>query len=205
MELTIKINGIAPIIMHSGQTADPLNPFAKAMKKCSGKRGKTDEDLEVLSNLEWWAGLYLDTPAVIADDFSVSVDKSAQLELPAHIIDSCLREGARKVKLGKQASAGCIVTGPAVFTHDGPKNVNDLALNGKYAYRTAVKVGTAKVMRNRPIFPVWSAEFTVEMDASVIDAEQIMDAMRNAGKLVGIGDWRPGAPRGGYYGRFEVM
>ena len=41
MELSININGIAPVIMHCGQTADPLNHFAKAMKKCSGKRNKT--------------------------------------------------------------------------------------------------------------------------------------------------------------------
>jgi hypothetical protein len=204
MEISIAISGLSPVIMHCGQTADPLNPFAKAMKKCSGKRSKTDDDLAVLSTLEWWAGLYLDAPAKIAEDFSVSCVPTARLEFPAHVIDSCLREGARKVKLGKQASAGCIVTGPAKLTHDGPKNINDLALNERHSYRTAVKVGQAKVMRNRPIFPVWSASFSVEIDESVIDAEQIMDAMRHAGKLVGIGDWRPGAPRGGYYGRFEV-
>jgi len=205
MEMKINLRGISPIIMHCGQTADPLNQFSRAMKKLSAKRNKTDDDLAILSGIEWWAGLYLDRPAVIAEDFSVSINTAACLELPAHVIDSCMRDGARKIKLGKQASAGCLVTGPAKFTHDGPNDVNALALDSRFSYRTAVKVGQAKVMRNRPIFPVWSASFTVEMDNSVIDPEQIMDAMRNAGKLVGLGDWRPGAPRGGFYGRFEVV
>ena len=41
------------LIMHNGQTADPLNPFSKAMKEISGKRKKTDTDYEAMANIEF--------------------------------------------------------------------------------------------------------------------------------------------------------
>jgi len=67
-----------------------------------------------------------------------------------------------------------------------------------------VKVGQMRVARVRPIFPVWACEFTILADTSVIEVEQVKQSLVNAGKLVGLGDWRPGAPRGGSFGRFTV-
>lgn len=200
---TFKITGLTPLIMHSGQTADPLNQFSKAMKKISGKRGKTDEDGAVLSNLEWWAGLYLSSPAIIDGELVRSAEGS-RLILPSHILDSVIREGARKLKLGKQASAGAIVESDAVIEHDGPKSIDKLSLDPRFTFRCAVKVSTSKVIRTRPIFPTWSATVSVQIDESVLEVAQVQQSLDAAGKLVGIGDWRPGAPRGGNYGRFVV-
>ena len=39
------------LIMHNGRTSNPLDPFTKAMKEISGKRKKTDADLEALSKI----------------------------------------------------------------------------------------------------------------------------------------------------------
>lgn len=202
--ITYKITGLGPMLMHCGQTADPLNHFAKAMGKASKKRGKTDEDHAVLANLEWWAGLYTTTPGKIADDFSVTIDPKARLIIPAHVLDSAIREGARKNKMGKQASAGVIVEGDGTFTHDGATDLNELSTDPRFTARHAVKVGMAKVMRTRPVFPNWSAKFSVVYDPGVIDIESITTALEAAGRLVGIGDWRPGAPKGGSFGRFTA-
>jgi hypothetical protein len=201
--IKITIDGITPILMHCGQTADPLNHFARAMKTCSKKRNKTDEDLEELSLLEWWAGLYLSRPPQITDS-TVTPHPDTSIVIPAHLLDSCIREGARKSKLGKQASAGCIVECDGTFEHDGPSDLAALSKDQRHHHRCAVKVGTAKVMRTRPVFPVWSVAFSVSIDTSVIEPTDVITAVSNAGKLVGIGDWRPGAPRGGSYGRFVV-
>lgn len=199
-----RICGITPILMHCGQTADPLNQFSRAMKKLSCKRNKTDEDHIEMADLEWWAGLYLSVaPEVRPPSTVVPADKS-RLILPAHLLDSCIREGARKSKLGKQASAGCIVDGDGAFIHDGPSDLLKLATDDRHRHRAAVKVGTSKVMRTRPIFHEWSCEFGVSIDNTVIEAEQILGALEAAGKLVGVGDWRPGAPRGGSFGRFSA-
>jgi hypothetical protein len=204
ISVTFTITGIAPLLMHNGQTADPLNHFAKAMKQLSGKRKKTDEDLEVMAALEWWAGLYLTKTAAIGDDFSVTAPDEARTCLPAHLLDSVIREGARKSKMGKQASAGVIVEGDAKLTHEGSANVNQLATDPRFVARHAVKVSTSKVMRTRPMFSEWSAEFSVCIDPGVIDVSDVRLALSNAGRLVGIGDWRPGAPRGGSFGRFVL-
>lgn len=199
------ITGLSPMLMHCGQTADPLNQFSKAMKALSGKRGKTDDDLELIGNVEWWAGLYLDTPATInKDTFAVSVPKTAKLTIPAHVLDSAIREGARKGKMGKQASAGVIVEGDGQFIHEGPSDLNKMAADPAFRARHAVKVGTAKVMRCRPRFDAWSVTFAVCIDPTVIDVADVRRALESAGRLVGMGDWRPGAPRGGSFGRFEV-
>ncbi len=46
------------MLQHNGQTADPLNEFAKELKKVSGKRNKTDEYHALMGEIEWRAGLY---------------------------------------------------------------------------------------------------------------------------------------------------
>jgi hypothetical protein len=197
------IAGLTPLLMHCGQTADPLNQFARAMKRVSGKRNKTDDDLAEMSQLEWWAGLYLDKAPRI-DGTAVVVQKDAKIIIPAHVLDSCIREGARKAKMGKQASAGCIVAADGVLSHSGPSDIVALASDPKFTARHAVKVGTAKVMRTRPMFSEWSVTFACEIDTTVLEVSQVLDALTNAGRLVGIGDWRPGAPRGGSFGRFTA-
>lgn len=203
--VTFEIRGLTPILMHCGQTADPLNPFAKAMKQLSKKRQKTDDDLAVMGMVEWWAGLYLSEPAIVdASAGTVTPAAGSKIEIPAHVLDSCIREGARKQKMGKQASAGCIVEGPGTFEHDGPRDLSALAANPKYTNRSIVRVGAAKVVRCRPVFPVWSIRFSVMVDTTVLEIDQVRQCLDSAGKLVGIGDWRPGAPRGGSFGRFVV-
>ena len=39
--MLLTIIGTAPLVMHNGQTADPLNKYAKMLKAISGKRKKT--------------------------------------------------------------------------------------------------------------------------------------------------------------------
>ena len=201
---TFTISGIGPMLMHCGQTADPLNQFAKAMKKQSAKRNKTDEDLAALSLLEWWAGLYTDRRLQVDEQGNVNCDSGTKLIVPAHVLDSAIREGGRKIKAGKQVSAGVIVEGPAEFSAEGLRDLTRASQDERFHYRTAVKVGTSKVMRTRPIFNGWKASFSVCIDAAVCDLDLVRQSLDAAGRLVGIGDWRPGAPKGGSYGRFTV-
>jgi len=57
-EIQVRMRGLSPLLCHNGQTADPQNAYAKAMKAVSGKRKKTDADFDEMSRLEWLAGLY---------------------------------------------------------------------------------------------------------------------------------------------------
>jgi hypothetical protein len=201
---TFTITGIGPMLMHCGQTADPLNQFARAMKAQSAKRNKTDDDLAALSLLEWWAGLYTDKTLKVDAEAQVNVPEGTGLVLPAHVMDSCIREGARKIKAGKLISAGVIVEGPAKFKAAGVKSLVAASGDESFHFRCAVKVGTSKVMRTRPIFNEWSASFSICMDSEVVDLPTVKQSLEAAGRLVGVGDWRPGAPKGGSYGRFTL-
>jgi hypothetical protein len=199
INVSFTLQGISPILMHCGQTIDPLNPFSKAMK-VNKKKNKTDEDLEVLSRLEWWAGLYLDKIPTINPDLSCTPKPGTKLIIPAHVIDSNIRKGAAKSKQGKLASAGCIVDGDGTFLHDGPTDLVELLNSGGYLARHNVRVGQASIIRTRAIFRNWGLKFSVILDPTVMDESTLKTAIENAGKLVGIGDWRP--EKNGSFGRY---
>ena len=98
MQRDLKFNciGISPLIMHNGQTADPLNKFARELKQLSGKRKKTDEDYAAMAKIEWMAGLY--------------VNNDGYLIVPSFVIESAIYEGAKKQKLGFRAFVQSLVT-----------------------------------------------------------------------------------------------
>jgi hypothetical protein len=193
-----KITGISPLLLHNGQAIDPLNQYAKEMKRISKKKNKTDEDQGIMSRVEWFMSIYHDGPADTVADGEVSVDPSARLVLPANGLEAMIIGGAKKLKLGTSAKAGLIVNEDAKLTYDGPSDINKLHAAGKHVHRVAVRVGTARVMRTRPIFRSWGAEIAIEYDQSVIDEPEIFSILKAAGQQVGIGDWRP------RFGRFEV-
>lgn len=71
-----------------------------------------------------------------------------------------------------------------------------------------VTVGTSKHIRVRPMFGAWSLSGTFEIendDANLLSLSSLRDLFTACGRLSGLGDWRPGAPkRPGQYGRFTA-
>lgn len=197
-EARYTITGISPLLLHNGQAIDPLNQYAKEMKRISKKKNKTDEDQGIMARVEWFMSIYHDGPQDKISDGEITVDSAARIVLPANGIEAMLIAGAKKLKQGNAAKSGLIVDSDARLTYDGPKDINALWAAGKHLHRVAVRVGTARVMRTRPIFRAWSAEIGVSFDASVIDEPEIFSIIKAAGSQVGIGDWRP------RFGRFEA-
>ncbi len=183
--LEFKIRGIAPLIMHNGQTADPLNKFAKALKEVSGKRKKTEEDYAEMSRIEWHAGLY--------------VDKDGELILPASILESAIQEGAKKQKLGKAFKSAVFVDADAKLDIGKKKKAADLWGDDNYRDTRGVKVGMARIMRTRPIFADWKATIVITFDNEQVNAADIQRAVLDTGSKVGLCDYRP------KFGRFEVL
>ncbi len=185
----IRMQGVSALLCHNGQTADPRNTFAKAMKAVSSKRKKTDADLDELARLEWLAGLYR-----FRDE----------LVIPDYVLESTMIAGAKKSKRGPQAKCGLFFTEHAVLNFPGkPEAINDESLaemfeSGDYTHTIGVRVSTSKVMRTRPIFRGWSCEATAQYDPDVLNQRDIEEIAVDAGKLVGLGDWRP------KHGRFEA-
>jgi hypothetical protein len=187
-EFQVTIEGTVPIVMHNGQTADPLNGYAKALKQISGKRKKVDADHEKMAEIEWEAALYLDR----------STDPP-KVNVSGHVVEACIVGGAKRSKMGQTAKTALFVDGDADFFVE-EKTVTLEELKGKPEFRLAVpvKVGTARVVRTRPRFDKWSATFRLQMMDNVANENDVRDWVRDAGLYVGLCDWRP------RYGRFRV-
>ena len=45
-------------MMHNARLANPLDPLVQEIKKLTGKRKKTEDDLLQIARLEWEGGFY---------------------------------------------------------------------------------------------------------------------------------------------------
>lgn len=181
--LNLRITGLAPLVMHNGQLADPLNNFSRAIKAVSGKRQKTDADLLELGRLEFMGSLYVHDGAVC---------------IHGEMLEACLLTAARKVRKGKQASAGLYSDGRFAIEYDGPKDFLSLWEDERFRLRVAARVGQVRVMRTRPIFRSWACNAQVDFNAELVNEAEVMAWAETAGSEIGLGDWRP------RFGRFAV-
>lgn len=59
-----------------------------------------------------------------------------------------------------------------------------------------------RILCHRPLFENWALEFTVVLDESTMDPKLLRSIVDDAGKRIGLGDFRPACK--GPYGRFVV-
>lgn len=179
--------------MSNAEMIDHTNPATRRIKEISAKGSKkiTDSDREEMAFAEWKAAMYW--------------RDGSGFYLPSDNIEKTIREGASKSRLGKLAEAASFVSEPEVpvITKDPyPKHQEKLYKQPEYQLRKPVRVPPktgARIMKVRPMVPTgWSIEFTLEYDDSVINQNDLVKAMNDAGALVGIGNWRP------KFGRFIV-
>jgi hypothetical protein len=179
--LKYRLNSEAALLMHNGQTADPLNKWAKAMKQISGKRSKTDADFEELARTEFFAALYMDKDGPI---------------VPNTVLDSLIVGAAKKTKEGQLAKSGVFCLTSARLEYDGPRTAAELWADERFRFSAIVRIGMARVARMRPIFEKWNAVITLNVEDTVVNPARIDDWLRIAGTQIGLGDWRP------QFGRF---
>lgn len=183
--LDFHIRGVSPLLMHNGHLADPMNPFAKAMKVISGKRKKTDADYAELAKIEFLGGLY--------------TDEDGQPVIPGEVLEATLVAGAKTSKKGKVAKSAIIVDGNFPLEYDGPKSPDALFDDANHRHVVGVRVGQARVMRTRPKFNRWALRFKVHYLPDVLDAGEVGDFVAVAGRVCGLGDGRP------RFGRFDLV
>ena len=181
---TVSIKGITPCIMHNGQTASPLNPFAKRMKEISGKRKKTDEDYEAMAKVELEAAFYL--------------DEQGRPCWPGENIEALFIGGAKKLKMGPMAKSGFLCEGLWPIIHGGPKHYKQIMEDMNYIDARGVRVQSSRVIRTRPIFRDWALKFEVWFNAEIIDVSTVRQIFDICGEQIGLSDFRP------KYGRFVV-
>lgn len=183
--IQFKLTGAAPLLLHSGQTVDPSNYYSKQKKQISGKRSKTDADFDYLKQLDWYASLY--------------VDDDKRVIIPAENLEACFRDGAKKLKLGKQASAGAFIEESPLLVFDGDNlSPDELWQRGKNILTVAARISSSKVMVSRFCARQWSCTFVLSYDDETFNTATVVDIMSIAGRSVGVGTWRP------KFGRFTV-
>lgn len=185
MKVRITLIGTAPLLVHNIRLANPLDPIAKAMKAVSSKRVKTEDDHAELARLEFLGGLY--------------IDDQVGPYLPGQNIERSLTDGARITKAGKKVERGLFVTDDVVpLLYNGPRSGSALWEDENFRSVLAVKVGTSRVMRTRPMFRDWSLEADGELDPSVLAIDELASIAETSGAMTGLGDYRP------RYGRFTA-
>jgi hypothetical protein len=184
-QFEMTLTGTAPLLMHSARLSDPLDPATKALAAVTGKRKKTDEDHAEVARLEHAGSLY--------------IDDTLGPYIPGQNIEAALFRGASKHKLMSTLKPALLIpeeVNPLVYR--GPRAVAGLWADKTYVHRASVKVGTSRVIRTRPVFPAWSVTVAGVLDTEVVDPASFVSVAETAGRLIGLGDWRP------RFGRFDV-
>lgn len=180
------IKGIRPLLMHSAAGADPLSEWSKLRKQVSGKKNKTDADHMELAKIDWYSSFYHN-------------DEKRPVLLGT-MIEACCIGGAKRTKQGQIAKASILINENPVLIHDHPNGkkavVDDFWENQRYRDARGVMVNRARIIRYRPVFPVW--ECTFEAMLSELDVSTFKNILETAGRFIGLGDFRP------KFGLFEI-
>lgn len=186
-ERTYKIQGVAPLIIHNARLSDPLDKWAKLVAEITRKKKKTEADLMEMARREWFGGLYL--------------NDAGKVVIPGSNLERMIRDAATKSKMGMQVQAGVIIPefdGFVLKFPDNGKKMDTLWANGSHSLRASCKLRQSRVIRTRPCFLTWALEFTVQFDEELLNPKQIDEFVVLAGRIIGLGDWRP------KYGRFVM-
>lgn len=188
--IKFKITGIRPLLIHNGELADRTNPYVQAIKEITAKGSKniTEADHEKRDRLEWEGALYWS-------------DRDGGVVMPSDNIERMIKQGADKARLGKKAEASTLVSEvliPVKHRKSGASR-DELYKDPAYQLRKGVVIQRNRVMKVRPLIPTgWTMTFTVEFDDEILNKENIVKAVTQAGSLVGLGTWRP------KFGRFTT-
>lgn len=68
--------------------------------------------------------------------------------------------------------------------------------------RRPVVIGKARVLRCRPCWVSWQMKVALEVDTMILSPLQVEESLALAGRIIGIGDYRP--EKGGGFGRFTA-
>jgi hypothetical protein len=186
MDFRITLEGTGPLLMHNARLSNPLDPAAKAIKKVSGKRNKTDDDHAEMAHLEFIGSLYH--------------DPDAGPYIPSDNIWRCLYDAAKKSKRGPKVKEGILIT-TDINPLGGYGRVRDaeaLWADENFHHFASAKVGQVRVTRCRPIFRTWKVAADGIIDTNILDYSELEQIAEVAGALIGLGDWRP------KFGRFTA-
>ena len=192
MELEIKIKGIRPIIMHSGEGINTRHPANIEKAKITARKGKdrTEADDARLAELECFISLWLDgeTPTI-----------------PGKAIRACIETSAKTLSQGQKVRRGLGVL-ESSFAYDMERygtTLDELIKTTQFQSIVSNPSGRGRLIRTRAMFDTpWTCDFRLDVYDDLVDRTMLEQWLEFGGRCIGLGDWRP--DKSGDYGRFEV-
>lgn len=136
-------------------------------------------------------------------------DPQGKFYFPGAAISRLLREAGGNHKLrGSRKSAkyvvpACVLVmmdGVTLLNGDGKTPAKDYEVDSRPVTIPATK---GRIMRHRPRFDQWSANFTLRINETILPIDFIQQLLTEGGQQIGIGDFRP--EKGGPFGTFNVV
>jgi hypothetical protein len=196
----VQFTGIRPLVMANPQTVQISNHYSMESRRLGAllKNARKKQDENKLVELEqvqmrndWESSAYWD-------------DKENRFFLPDTVILACIRAGAAASKKGKDIERAVIITETQSYIetpishHSLDVAYQDDAFKLSGPCRIPPKTG-ALIWKCRCMMPTgWCLAFNVEYDDEIVATKSLEQALELAGRLCGIGGWRP------KFGRFTV-
>lgn len=147
---------------------------------------------------------HIPTPEIEAAS-KVYRNDGKELVMPSIAFRSSLLRGCVGKKIGKTGAATKVAGG--VFAIEPMTPLIDPQTSEPITeYRVHVTrcvVQRNGVIRGRPEIPKWAAEILFEVDTDFIEPDQVRELLSIAGRIAGVGDWRP--EKRGPHGRYKVI
>ena len=192
-KLSVSIKGTTALMMHNDTLTDELHPLTKMSKTLTSKKKKTDEDVENIALISWSAGLHYKTgigyyiPSIA---FLASIMNAAKIE----------KKGTDVKRFVSVKNDGILKFEHNDMLPENLYNIKNTDGTRKYVDRRSAVVnsGKSRVMRTRPFFPEWEADFEIWFDENYFNKDTLMNIIQKAGQIIGLLDMRP------RYGLFEI-
>lgn len=144
-----------------------------------------------------------DLPREVAERKLYKDNKTGELFIPGNMIFACIVVAGTFHKVGKSKmttqKSSLIPAGLSITNMICPLTCPSWEVDS----RAVVNPSTGgRIMAHRPRFDEWECEFELDVDASMFNEKTVRILVDDAGKKVGLGDFRPS--RRGPFGRFSV-
>jgi len=126
---------------------------------------------------------------------AVYYDEKIGYYAPSTWIESSIREAAKSFKAkGKRTLKETVVATTFCEEEKIPLNKKYDEIDSRFA-----RIQRNGIIKHRPRWNTWELEFTLTFDPDRMSKETLLEIVSEAGKVKGIGDYRP------KFGRFKVV
>ena len=205
--IEVQIQGTTDLLLHSSAGMNPKNQVNKTIEPIKNRKGKakTEYVLASMEKADWlnsgvWGTegrCYLQGEDFIFEGYSNPA-------VPTEYLIRSVQEAAKASKMGKQVSQSVTPADDELIflDYEGTKDASEMWEDpyGRFVDCRSVRIGTSKIMRNRVRIPSgYTGAASLLIDTSLIDIDSVKNFIIDAGRRIGIGDFRV------KFGKFKVL